>query len=129
MIHQPSWRSTLGAAAGLTMAGVTIERLRTDWNLDVFSLQPNELLHVAGILFEDCGALTHFGVSRDGLSRFLSSLASGYHDNAYHNFPHAVMVTHAAYLLVREGPGEKCEPFTRLQVFALLTAAIGHDID
>ena len=44
---------------------------------------------------QDCGALTHFGVSRDGLSRFLSSLASGYHDNAYHNFPHAVMASRA----------------------------------
>jgi len=127
--RQPSWIAVPVQSPSSAVQPVSIEKLRSDWNLDVFALSPHEQHCVAAMIFEDTGSLTKFNIPADLLSRFIQSMSTSYNDNPYHNFPHALMVTHASFLLARAGTGDRCPPLTRLQIFALLIAALGHDVD
>ena len=42
---------------------------------------------------------------------------------------HGVHVLHGAYVMLRGGVGEQAEPLTQLQTFALLVAAMCHDLE
>jgi cAMP-specific phosphodiesterase 4 len=58
---------------------------------------------------------------------FLKRIESGYRRNAYHNFQHAVDVTHTVYRYV-----VMTEPrthVTQTEKFALMVAALSHDLD
>lgn len=77
------------------------------------------------------GVLDEFRVPPEILSAFLHQMASNYHPNPYHNFNHGVHVLHGVYMYLRAGLGDASHstPVTSLEKFALLVAAIGHDVD
>ena len=77
------------------------------------------------------GVLDQFSVPPEVLSAFLHQMSSNYHPNPYHNFNHGVHVLHGVYMHLRAGVGDAshCTPVTPLEQFALLVAAIGHDVD
>ena len=61
------------------------------------------------------------------LWRFLARVEGGYNKNPYHNFQHAVDVTHTVYRYV-----VLTEPrthVTQVEKFALMIAALAHDLD
>ena len=61
------------------------------------------------------------------LWNFLERLEGGYRQNAYHNFQHAVDVTHTVYrYLVLTEPRTHV---TQTEKFALMVAALAHDLD
>ena len=61
------------------------------------------------------------------LWNFLERLEGGYRRNAYHNFQHAVDVTHTVYrYLVLTEPRTHV---TQTEKFALMVAALAHDLD
>jgi len=57
---------------------------------------------------------------------FRDSVAAGYMDAPYHNFPHACDVLYTVYRFLRETRCEEWMP--DLEVFAILMAALCHDI-
>jgi len=108
---------------------VSLATLRT-WDVDLLGLPgPKELMAVAASIFKDSGALVTFGVADETLANFLAECATRYQPNAYHNFHHGVHVLQAASVLINGGTGAHAEPLTPLQSFALLVAAIGHDLE
>ena len=48
---------------------ISIDKLRSDWNLDVFAFSPPEQLQIAALIFEDTGSLSKFNIPADQLSR------------------------------------------------------------
>jgi cAMP and cAMP-inhibited cGMP 3',5'-cyclic phosphodiesterase 10 len=58
---------------------------------------------------------------------YLLTVRRSYRPIAYHNFTHAVSVTHGLFVLVVNGILDKY--FTRLELFAMLVACLNHDID
>eukprot|EP00980_Cylindrotheca_fusiformis_P016138 scaffold4796_cov106-Cylindrotheca_fusiformis.AAC.1 len=71
-------------------------------------------------------------VVRSELRDFVISIASGYQDNAFHNFQHASHVAHLSNLLIHSMDGSKegaagivNDPFVR---FAIVLSAIVHDV-
>ncbi|KAJ3307440.1 cGMP-specific 3',5'-cyclic phosphodiesterase [Kappamyces sp. JEL0829] len=58
---------------------------------------------------------------------YLLTVRRNYRPVAYHNFTHAVSVTHALYTLVVNGV---LDPYlSKLDMFSMLVAALNHDID
>jgi hypothetical protein len=127
------------------------------WAFDANLLDLDELCECACIIFEcflEMDGLQD-AASPDRMRKFLISLRAAYHPrNAYHNFGHAVDVLQACYsFVVRMGvapplsrlneenrercwrrgpeldaPGRIGDILRPLDVFALLIAAIGHDV-
>ena len=65
--------------------------------------------------------------SVDRAWHFLARVEGGYRDNAYHNFRHAVDVTHTVYrYIVLTEPRTHITP---VEKFALMIAALSHDLD
>ena len=88
-----------------------------------------ELMQLAAFVFAHSGVLEAFHVPSDSLASFLAECCSHYRANPYHNFHHGVHVLHGVYLHARAGQGLYAAPLTPLELFALLTAAIGHDLE
>ena len=65
--------------------------------------------------------------SVDRAWHFLARVEGGYRDNAYHNFRHAVDVTHTVYrYIVLTEPRTHVTP---VEKFSLMIAALSHDLD
>ena len=61
------------------------------------------------------------------LWNFVARIETGYNDNLYYTLGHAVDVTHTAYRYVTIT--EPCTHVTHVEKFALLVAALSHDLD
>ena len=128
--------------------GVTLEELRSSWDLDFLSLGRMSLIDVAAAIMMDSGVVEQFSIQPAKLSNFLHAVSSRYRANAFHNFNHACHACHGCYLLMREQirrtahdeqsarastprSASSCaivelSPLDRL---ALLLAAVCHDVD
>ena len=91
-----------------------------------------------GLLRVDCETPAHNSVDSDAaaaegfctplaLWNFVARIETGYNDNPYHNFRHAVDVTHTVYRYVTIT--EPRTHVTHVEKFALLVAALSHDLD
>ena len=98
-------------------------------SLNVWRYSEEELVLLAGCLFEAAAILTPFKISHATLSSFLQALRATYQPNPYHNFYHATQVLHGCWLIARGGIGTERRPLEHLDILALLIAAIGHDAD
>lgn len=58
---------------------------------------------------------------------YLLTVRRSYRPIAYHNFTHAVSVTHGLFVLVVNGVLD--EYFSKLELFSMLVACLNHDID
>ncbi|ODM94519.1 cGMP-dependent 3',5'-cyclic phosphodiesterase [Orchesella cincta] len=87
---------------------------------------------IAGIameIFYELGIVKDFKVRRAVLVRFILSVQQGYGTLPYHNWYHAVSVSHFAYLLIRKLRLVDEDQFSKLEAFALIVSALTHDID
>jgi len=97
-------------------------------NLRVFALRTREELveHVLHLLERE-GSARRVGADPDKLARFIDRCSHLYHRNPYHNWHHAVDVTHTmAWMLTR--------PVLHAQIpavdaFWLMICAVAHDLD
>lgn len=128
------------------------------WSFDAMSYDDDELLASVGIMFEALHSMDGVEFDLERLHALVFALRSAYHArNGYHNFAHAVDVTQACYsFLVRMGlapplytlcddeyganggrrwrrarhvdEGAMGELLRPMDAFALMIAAIGHDV-
>jgi hypothetical protein len=121
------------------------QSLINTWDFDVLSLTSEEMrsyvllmfgslgllrsddgITPAASLYANAAALEGFCSTRQ-LWNFLVRVEGGYRVNAYHNFQHAVDVTHTVYrYIVLTEPRTH---ITSVEKFALMVAALSHDLD
>jgi hypothetical protein len=76
-------------------------------------------------LFDHFGLLTEFKVPNDKFFRFIDNISRTYNQVPYHNWRHAVDVTQ--FLSYEVSVGKLDSVLTKLELFALLFAAVCHD--
>jgi len=96
------------------------------WNLNVLSFNTGQLFALVNYIFYRCHCQTIFEVPADKMSYFIAEIASRYLDNHYHNFKHGVDVCHIVYRLMTMSMLHLV--LSPLEVFAMLVAALGHDV-
>eukprot|EP00698_Gefionella_okellyi_P003609 TRINITY_DN13389_c0_g1_i1.p1 TRINITY_DN13389_c0_g1~~TRINITY_DN13389_c0_g1_i1.p1 ORF type:complete len:580 (-),score=133.94 TRINITY_DN13389_c0_g1_i1:81-1820(-) len=100
-----------------------------NWDFDVWSYKEEGLLNFLKDMFSDFGLMERFNISEVRLKSFLLAVRAQYNSkNPYHNFRHAFDVTHAVYVCLTQGQGA-ARLLTHLDIFAVLVAALLHDID
>lgn len=138
--------AALAAAEELAIHLPDVDRdLINTWDFDSLAMTSEEIReHVLlmfgslGLLRVDCETPTHNSVDSDAaaaegfctplaLWNFVARIETGYNDNPYHNFRHAVDVTHTVYRYVTMT--EPRTHVTHVEKFALLVAALSHDLD
>ncbi len=138
--------AALAAAEELAIHLPDVDRdLINTWDFDSLAMTSEEIReHVLlmfgslGLLRVDCETPTHNSVDSDAaaaegfctplaLWNFVARIETGYNDNPYHNFRHAVDVTHTVYRYVTIT--EPRTHVTHVEKFALLVAALSHDLD
>lgn len=98
------------------------------WDTDVFRLSADEHVLLLEELYKDLGLVDEFKIPPAVLRTFLLTMRAYYHEeNKYHNFYHSVDVSCGVAWLIKNTAVQKC--ITRLEVLALFTSAIGHDVD
>jgi cAMP-specific phosphodiesterase len=97
-------------------------------NFRVFSMRTREaLVEHARLLLEREGSAMRVGADMGRLTRFIDTCSHLYHANPYHNWHHAVDVTHTmAWMLTRPVLHAALPDEDR---FWLMVAAIAHDLD
>ena len=127
-----SWPDGLGAAArGAAMD--SRDPLLT-WSWDIFSLwDGGSDAGEAGLKSAVASMLGQFALIRrfkvDGgvLAAFVDAVRDRYHENAFHNWRHAVAVMQASFLILCHTGSASMLTF--VDIFACLVAALCHDID
>lgn len=99
--------------------------LLADPSLYTPSLSPDGCLALLWAIFERLGLFDRLRIPREVFKRFLLTVRHNYRPNPYHNFYHAVDVTQCLYLFHEAIPVGTFEP---MDWFAILVAAIGHDV-
>lgn len=85
-------------------------------------------LHAAVVsMFARFAAVARLRVSDATLRSFVFAVRARYRPNPFHNYYHAVSVTHATFMLVAGTPAGHC--LTYLDAIAALIAAYAHDVD
>ncbi|KAG3036308.1 hypothetical protein PC121_g444 [Phytophthora cactorum] len=100
----------------------------TRWDFSCLDLSNADIFAAISVLFRSLGLLERFQVAQETFSTFLSHVASHYRPNAFHNLQHAFQVTHATYCLIHRS-GVAHSYFARVEIFAMLIAALCHDLD
>mmetsp|Transcript_46462 Transcript_46462/g.108209 ORF Transcript_46462/g.108209 Transcript_46462/m.108209 type:complete len:1093 (+) Transcript_46462:77-3355(+) len=125
---------TLGGSATASASLTSTEQQYLDsicrWDFDYTAVDDAVSIPlVVEQCFERLGLFTAFpGIAVDSLRSFITELRSLYRtDAAYHNWLHAFITVHATFLTVSRFSWQRV--LRILDVFALLLAAIGHDIE
>lgn len=116
-----------------SLLNVDLETLHS-FKLDVLALHPQELTaHVVAMFLQldlayfATPSLPSHHVQASSLWRFVDTMCGLYRDVPYHNFYHCIDVTHAVFLLIDRLRAPAA--LTPLECFALLVAALSHDLD
>lgn len=102
-----------------------------DWDFDSFKLlgiSYNPAFDVGRYVFDTLGLVDRFDIENSTLNRFLTTVESDYNkQNFYHNSLHAADVTASLVFLIHQGLGI-CGSIVDVEIFALVVAALCHDI-
>ena len=116
-----------GRKAGGAIAPGTDRAVLHSWNFNVFEMEPPQLREAVIAMFDEAG------IFREGLcevgtaENFLLQVQDHYNPNPYHNFQHAVDVTHTLFrFLSLTASSTQLEPH---ETFAMLVGAISHDLE
>jgi len=144
----PATAADAAALQALDEAAEADAELLRDWSLDAWTLSDDEVQRLLMATLHSMGLLRRFKLAPAALASFIASVAAHMNgasrlprgrafffashallaDNAFHNFRHVFMVTHASALLVVQG-GLRARTLTDLDVLALLLAALCHDLE
>lgn len=107
---------------------VTDHALLADWGTDVGALPPGEQRRLLLFCFRDLQLLALFDLRRAHVASFLDDVSSRYNSHPrFHTWGHAVCVAVAAWRFVAYTT-LRSSLLTDLDVFALLCAAVCHDV-
>ena len=102
-----------------------------DWDFDCFELiqiTKDPAFEVGLYIFNTLSLSDSFNIDNQTLKKFLTSVEHGYNrGNFYHNSIHAADVTASTLFLIQKGLS-RCGNLVDLDVFALVVAALCHDI-
>lgn len=96
------------------------------WDFDTLTLSTSDVSRLCMAVFRAYGFLDAFRISSDKFAAFTANVANYYRTNPFHNLQHALQVVLAVHTIVR------CECrkfFSGVEIFAMLVAALCHDID
>lgn len=97
------------------------------WDFDVLKCSHSELFVVFSYLYEKLNVLADFHVPEPIFQAFWQEVENKYvNENPYHNFRHGCDVAHTVYKLITDSRIHMV--LSQLEVFALITAALAHDI-
>jgi len=118
-------------AAAAAELSAQLQQVHTWDRFDVFRVaeltQGRPLYTVTLAIMDALGLLSGWKLDRRKVEAFLTAAEQAYgRANPYHNSRHAADVVHAAFLLLRS---VRHPQFTKLEVLALLLAAVVHDVD
>jgi hypothetical protein len=100
-----------------------------DWDFNVLKMSNHDAMRLAVItIFEREISLPEINISRSQLYAYISEVDKNYRLNPFHNFYHAVSVTHFIFMLMRE-TGARSILKNDLLYFSMLLSAIVHDVD
>lgn len=102
-----------------------------EWDFNCFELikvTKDPAFEVGLYIFNTLNLNERFSIENSTLKKFLTSVEHGYNrSNFYHNSIHAADVTASTLFLIQKGLS-RCRNLVDLDVFALVVAAICHDI-
>lgn len=97
------------------------------WEFDIWSIDDHLILFdLLVYIFEQYNLLELYGISKQQFKEFIYDVYRSYTDLPYHNFKHAFDVLHSSYLFLKECELDRI--LTSLDIFALLLAALIHDV-
>uniref|UniRef100_A0AAX7SIJ6 High affinity cGMP-specific 3',5'-cyclic phosphodiesterase 9A n=1 Tax=Astatotilapia calliptera TaxID=8154 RepID=A0AAX7SIJ6_ASTCA len=94
---------------------------------DAWQWEPNEMLSCLEHMYHDLGLVRDFNINPITLKRWLLCIHDNYRNNPYHNFRHCFCVTQMMYSMICLCSLQ--EKFTQMEILALMTAAVCHDLD
>jgi GAF domain-containing protein len=105
-----------------------VERLFT-WEFNVLSIvDPAARRYCVVAVLEKDLNLGMLNISRNQLAAFVAEVEKNYRLNPFHNFFHAVCVTHFISMLMRETQA-RIHINNDLMYFSMMTSAVVHDVD
>ncbi len=104
-------------------SGVVVE----DWAFDAFLYTDDQLVVIVKQMFDRLDLVDHFKIDCVVLERFLLAVKQTYNNNPYHNWRHACDVAQATVSFLVQFNGRAS--LNKLDTFALLVAALCHDLD
>ena len=110
------------------MYGETIDDLAIleRWDFDVMAHSHQSLFYIFRYLYEKLNIFEDFQVPEPIFQSFWESVENKYEPNPYHNFRHGCDVAYTVYRLIKDS--RVYIVLSHLEVFALMTAALAHDI-
>jgi len=105
------------------------ENLLMNYDLDPYEHSDDELCNMIVAIFYIYGISQQFRIPDDRLRSFVQAVRKSYQPQdvvVFHNFKHVFNVTHLCFHMLMCKVDEKLTPF---DVFALLVAALCHDMD
>ncbi|KAJ3323585.1 cGMP-specific 3',5'-cyclic phosphodiesterase [Boothiomyces sp. JEL0866] len=99
------------------------------WNFDphVFADTDDTLAVIGYQMFSNLEFDKTFVIPDRKLVEYILTVRKNYRPVAYHNFTHAISVTHGLFILIVNGVLD--DFFDRVEMFAMIVACINHDID
>ena len=87
----------------------------------------DNLVAIAHQLFTDLSFHKEYEIADAKFVDYILTVRRNYRPVAYHNFAHAVSVSHGLFVLIVNGILD--EYFSKLELFSMLVACLNHDID
>ncbi|XP_077312298.1 high affinity cGMP-specific 3',5'-cyclic phosphodiesterase 9A [Lithobates pipiens] len=109
-----------------TLSSETIDALKKP-TFDVWRWEYNEMLSCLEFMYHELGLVREFNMNPITLKRWLLCIQENYRNNPFHNFRHCFCVTQMMYGMIHLCQLQ--ERMTLLQLGALMTAAVCHDLD
>jgi len=104
----------------------TLETLKTI-QFDAWKCDTTEMLRLMEEMYKELGLIHALQIPTDSLKRFLVTVRNHYRDNPFHNFRHCFCVTQMMYVFIQQC--QLKDKFSTLELAALITACICHDLD
>lgn len=99
-----------------------------DWNYDFFKIKnKNDLINDVYFMFTDLFNFDELKIDLISMYNCIIKISNKYNNNPYHNFRHAVTVTHFIYLIIKNT--QISEYLSKNKLFGLLFSGLVHDID
>lgn len=90
-------------------------------------MDDDHLISIFKIMFKDLFANTEYEMDDSELSAYTLSIRKNYREIPYHNFTHALSVTHGIYALVQNTSLKN--DLEQIEIYSMVLAALNHDVD
>lgn len=107
---------------------VEYKKMLNDWNINFFNIRDkNELIKIVYFMFIDIFDFENLKFNEKSFYNCVLEIYARYNNNPYHNFQHALTVTHFLYLIIINI--DLHEKISKYKLFSLLFSGLVHDID